>query len=91
MVPSLMVLRPQIFILLKSKKPRNELVGEELNSFRIAVLKALDADAELPALLTSNGEFAYHGCLTDLQTGSTVEGQMQLQMSFVYPFIPSEL
>jgi len=89
--PSIMILRPQLFVLLKTQKPTNETVGQLLNEYRVAMLKAIGEDPELLELVGDNGNIRYHGCLTDLQSGSSMEGQMQLNLSLSYPLNPFEL
>lgn len=81
MSPCLVTMMPQIFIITKLKKPQNEGIGELLNSFRVSIVKAIADDTELIALLGSNGDLSYDGCLTDLKTGSSVQGEMQLDFS----------
>lgn len=88
---SMVRLEPQIFVLLKSQKPKNLSVGQDLNAFRSAILKAVGTDATLLSLVTANGSIEYDGCQTDLQTGSTVEGEMQLNIRFLYPLNIKEL
>jgi hypothetical protein len=91
-VPAVFELTPQVFIVLK---PRNTIdnpgVGEELSGLRMQLLKAFIQDDELWALLGSNGEIINLGHDTDLQTGSTVVGQMQLHFQVSYVFDPADL
>lgn len=88
---SVVVLKPEIFVLLKDSKPKNLTVGQDLNMFRVRILKAIWDDATLKDLVTSNGSIEYGGCLTDLQTGGTVQGEMQMAVHFSYPLKLSEL
>lgn len=88
---SMITLRPQIFVLLQDQKPKNLTVGQDLNMFRARIIKKIWEDAELKALITANGIIEYGGCLTDLQTGGTVQGEMQLRVYFSYPLKLSEL
>lgn len=84
---TLVVMRPQIFIVLKSKKPQNEAIGETLNAFRIKVMDAVVQDNELSTLIGSNGNIIYEGCDTDLESGRMVEGQMQIKLAITYAFV----
>ena len=88
MSPVLTTFTPQIFILLKYKKPQNIEVGQLLNSFRGKVLRAIANDAQLLALVGPNGDIGYDGCETDLKTGMPMEGQMQINLSISAPFNP---
>jgi hypothetical protein len=81
MQPVIVKMMPQIFIVLKGKKPANEGVGAELNDYRAKIITALNDDAQLLALIGPNGDISYDGCLTDLKNGSTWDGQMQLDFS----------
>jgi hypothetical protein len=90
--PGIFELSPQVFIVLR---PRNTIdnpgVGEELSGLRMQVLKAFTNDDELWGLLGSNGELMHSGHATDLQTGSTVVGQMQLYFQLTYVLDPADL
>jgi hypothetical protein len=94
-VPSVFVLMPQVFIVLRPRDTvENVGVGEELSSLRVQILQAFIGDwenGELKGLLGSNGELSYLGHETDLQTGSTVLGQMQLHFQLSYVFDPRDL
>lgn len=91
-VPAVFDLTPQVFIVLRPRKTvDNPGVGEELSGLRMQVLKAFTQDQELQYLLGTNGEINYLGHETDLQTGSTVVGQMQLNFQLSYVFDPQDL
>lgn len=89
--PVMVTMRPEIFVLLEQREPKNENVGQDMNAFRIKILNAVNADTQLATLCTSNGSIVYEGCLTDLATGRSMTGQMQLRFAFSYPFKPSEI
>jgi hypothetical protein len=92
LVPTVFDLKPQVFIVLRPRDDINNVgVGEELSGLRIEVLKAFIQDDELRGLLGANGEINYLGHQTDLQTGSTVLGQMQLNLQLSYVFDPNDL
>lgn len=86
------VLEPQVFIICKPRDTiENAGVGPELSTMRVKVLNAFLNDDNLGSLLGSNGDIAYLGHETDLQTGSTVLGQMQLNLQLSYVFDPNDL
>lgn len=92
-------LQAQIFIVLKPRDDASNStlagvaapIGPELSSYRMAVLKAIIKDDTLVALCGSNGQVVYNGCVTDMQTGGEMTGQLQLNFSFSYALKPSEL
>ena len=91
-VPTVYDLTPQVFIILRPRENINDGgVGEELSDLRMQVLKAIIYDDDLRGLLGSNGEINYLGHETDLQTGSTIEGQMRLDFQLSYVFDPIDL
>lgn len=81
MSPAVVTMRPQIFGILKSKKPQNEGVGTELNDLRAKVLHKLAHDDVLIGLLGPNGDFNYDGMDTDLTTERLMNGEFQLGLS----------
>jgi len=81
MSASILVMRPQVFIVLKLRQPLNVMVGEDLNAFRAKVVKALAEDPALLTLVGASGDIAYEGCETDLKSGMQVEGQMRLDFA----------
>lgn len=92
--PQVVVMRPEIYILMDEKRPVNENndgvnIGTELNSFRIALMNILAKDAQLLALLGPNGNIAYEGCVTDLKSGANASGEMRIDFTFTYPFVPT--
>lgn len=90
--PGIFELTPQVFIVLKPRDTiENTGVGEELSGLRMRVLNAFTWDDELNALLGANGELMHTGHISDLQTGSTVVGQMQLYFQLTYVLDPSDL
>jgi hypothetical protein len=92
MVPTIFTLKPQVFVVLKPRDDiNNDGVGEELSDFRMKLLKAFTTDDNLMALLGSNGEINYLGHDTDMQTGSTMVGQMQMQFELTYVLDPRDV
>jgi len=90
--PAFMVLRPQVWAVLQQRIP--DLASEYgplLSQYRIQLIKMLLEDSELVSLVTSNGQIAYQGSDTDMQSGSSMEGQLQMKFAFTYPLITSEL
>src|SRR5688572_14092713 len=69
MQPVLAVMRPQVFVVLKTKTPQNEGVGEALNAYRKRIITLFADDAQLRALVGANGDIAYEGMVTDLKSG----------------------
>jgi hypothetical protein len=89
--PSVYTLSPQVFIVLKPRQTlANEGVGEELSQMRMKLVPAVLDDDTLGTLIGPSGGIRYMGHLTDLQTGSTVLGQMQLNFEFSYVLNPNE-
>lgn len=87
----LMVMRPEIYVVLETRKPQNINVGEDLSLARGVLIRAIAKDAILSQICGSNGQISYEGCVTDLARNRTMEGQMGVAFSFVYPFIPMEI
>lgn len=96
MPPAIFTLVPQIFIVLK---PRDDMsnttldgveapVGPELSSYRLQVISAVVNDPTLLSLVGSNGQILYRGCDTDMQSGSSMIGQLQMHFEFNYVFMP---
>lgn len=93
--PLITVMRPQIFIVLKDRGPKNEGVGEELNRLRRLVLPlvvpGIQGDETLRQLVGSNGSIQYEGADTDMATGNMMQGQLQFMFAFAYPLRMEEL
>lgn len=104
MPPALMRLRPEIFVLLRQRDDVKNTtldgqpapVGPELSFWRDAVLSALINDSVLVGdggrtsggLLTTSGQIVYQGCQTDMASGRTLWGQLQVFIDFHYPWFP---
>jgi hypothetical protein len=83
--PAVFVQQIQIFIILMPRENiANEGIGEELSAIEVEVIKKLGKDQTLFALCES--EVDYQGNSTDLQTGSTIEGQMQVDYALTFTF-----
>lgn len=89
LTPSIMQMKPELYILLPEARPTNEEIGPALNAFRVQMCKAIAEDMQLLQLLGSNGTILYNGCTTDLKSGSAVTGQMRLDFAYNYTFFPS--
>ena len=96
MPPAIMGLRPQIFVILR---PRDDLtnetldgiaaaIGPELTYYRDQVLAAIVNEPTLLSLLTPDGQITYEGCDTDMQTGSSIRGQLLMHFEFKYVLFP---
>ena len=89
MSPQVMVMRPQIFVLLKpAELGDNAGVGTELNTFRLAIIQAIARDTALAMLVGSNGDISLRETITDMQTGSTLQGELQLNFWLRYVLNP---
>lgn len=90
--PSVMALEPQIWTLLAPRplSAADEL-GPELSSYVVAFLKAIPDDPSILALISENGQVIYQGHETDMQSGSSMEGQLLMKFAFHYLLDPSEL
>lgn len=89
---NIITMLPQVFLLLKPRDtPKNEGVGEELSDYRTKIIKAICSDSELVNYVGPNGQIEYRGCDTDMQTGSTLSGEMQLHFAFRYVLNPDQL
>lgn len=88
--PVRVVMNPELYILLdKAALPRDTDLGQRLNEFRMKLTKALATDQELLSLLGSNGSIAYNGCVTDLKSGQSLDGQMRIDYQIKYFFSPT--
>lgn len=89
-------MRPEIYVLLRQRDDATNLtldgqpapVGPELTAWRDAVLAALINDPTLLDLLTTSGQIVYRGCQTDMASGRTLIGQLQLYIDFHYVWLP---
>ena len=88
MSPSLVTMNPQVFVVMKSRLPQNENLGQEMNELRLQMIHALVTDETLIGLLSANGDMNYLGNETDLKSGSNLEGQMRLDFAMTYVLDP---
>jgi hypothetical protein len=86
--PNIVEMTPDVVILLGALPER---VGTALNELRAALVKTVLTDAQLIALVGSNGRTRYAGCSTHLRHGRSIEGAMAVQFAFAYVLRPSEL
>jgi hypothetical protein len=89
MRPSLMTMRPELYVVLDERRLKNDTVGESLNNYRMLIARAIATDEQMATLLGSNGKVVYNGCATDLKSGSALTGQMRLDFAFTYLFVPT--
>lgn len=85
---------PEIYVLMNEMRVNNKDaddvgVGTFLNQYRVAILGAINASAELRSLLGPNGRIQYRGAVTDLKSGGALSGEMRMDFSFDYPFNPN--
>jgi hypothetical protein len=91
-VPMIMEMTPQIFLIMKPKLlDQAAEYGPEISDWRMKVIKAIMKDDALLAILGANGGIDYRGMETDMQTGRTMEGQLQFNFAFRYVLNPSDL
>jgi hypothetical protein len=97
MPPAIMRLQPEIFVLLKRRDDASNLtvndgvaapIGPEISFWRDLVLSTLINDSVLAGLLTTTGQIVYRGCQTDMATGRTLYGELQLFVDFHYVWEP---
>ena len=88
MSPTLITARPQVFVVLKNRKPQNVETGEDLNAFRVALIELMATDGVLLELIGTNGNMSYEGCETDLKSGGAAEGSMRLDFAITYTLDP---
>jgi hypothetical protein len=87
----LMRMTPEIYVVLDVRKPNNVNVGEDLNKARLAILGVILNDPTLQRIVGDNGQISYDGCVTDLARNRTMQGQLGVSITFVYPLVPGEL
>lgn len=96
MPPAIFALKPQIFVICKLRDDmRNETlgglpapIGPELTMYRDQILALIVNDPTLVSLVTETGKIIYMGCETDMQTGSSMEGQLRMDFEFHYVLFP---
>lgn len=90
--PMLMSLRPQVFVITKLR-PVSEAdqIGPQLSDYLKTILKTVAEDVDLLQLVGSNGDIAPLRYETDMQTGSSMEGQLQVDFEFRYVLDVSKL
>lgn len=83
--PMLVALRPQIFVVIQVR-PVSEAaaIGPLLSNYLGVILKTVLEDPDLLQLVGSNGDIGLLRYETDMQTGSTMEGQLQVDFEFRY-------
>ena len=86
--PNIVVMTPEVMILLGAAPTT---VGSSLNSLRAKLVKAVLTDAQLTALVGTNGRVRYAGCSTHLGNGRSMEGFMDVHFAFAYVLRPEQL
>lgn len=94
MAPQIVQMRPELYILPKEARPAAlntspTNVGDTVNGYRIAFLKAMWADVTLADLIGSNGSIVYNGMATDLKSGSALSGELRLDFIINYVLRPT--
>lgn len=90
--PNIITLKPEVWVSLENRQPKNENLGQDLNAYRVLLIKAMLNDSQLIALTGGDfGNIRYMGAVTDLARGRDTAGVMGLMFAFVYMLKPSEL
>jgi len=63
-------------------------VGQELNAWIDAIRSGLSNDSTLIDLLTPQGQVQYRGAWTDMQTSSTIIGELRIFVDLIYLWLP---
>lgn len=87
-VPNIVVMTPEVMILIGASPTA---VGSSLNSLRAKLVKAVLTDAQLTALVGTNGRVRYAGCSTHQGHGRSMEGFMGVHFAFAYVLRPEQL
>lgn len=88
MSPTLVTMRPEIYVIPKSQLPGNAGMGTTVNEFRFTMIRVIAQDPVLKDLVGSNGNIAYQGMVTDLKSGAFLDGQARLDFAFTYVLDP---
>lgn len=89
MGPQLMIMTPEVYVLPKSKHPMNVGIGTEVNSFYDTIVRVVANDPILIELVGPNGSIALMRLITDLKSGSALDGQCRIDFNFTYVFDPT--
>jgi hypothetical protein len=80
----LVTMSPRIAIILDDREPQNDLTGEDLNANIHTITNAIEADADLAALVGPNGAVQYVGIDSELEWNRTLEGLAVFTMAITY-------
>src|SRR4051812_29863120 len=86
--PNIVVMTPEVMILLGATPAT---IGSALNGLRAKLIKAVLMDAQLTAMVGTNGRVRYAGCSTHLGHGRSMEGFMGVHFAFAYVLRPEQL
>lgn len=86
--PQIVSMTPEVIILLQADSAD---VGTQLNLFRARWIKAVLEDEILLSHTGPNGGIRYAAAASSLAAGRTMEGEMGVSISFLYPLKTSEL
>lgn len=99
MPPAIYRLEPQIFVQLVPRDDDTNAtvsgasapVGPELSAWRVALIKLINSDINLPAMVGPNGAVRFVGSETDMQASAPLVGQLRVDFQFQYAVDPSKL
>lgn len=86
--PNRVIMKPEIYIALDTRKPKNLNVGPRLNAFRALVIGKLMTNSELEGMCEN---MFYAGSISDLAKDGGMDGVMGISIEFTYLLKPAEL
>lgn len=90
--PNVITMQPQIFVLPVPKDlPGNNGVTADIEDWRRKIIRALTLDDQLISFVGPNGQIEYRGMDTDMQSGSTMVGEIQFHFAFRYVLDPATI
>jgi hypothetical protein len=89
--PHVINMTPEIYVVLDVRGIQNQNVGEDLNTARLAILRAVLPDRTLQQIVGANGNISYDGSVTDLARNRQMKGQLGISITFTYPLLRHEI
>ena len=87
----LIAMTPQVFIHAAGDGATDESAGPTVNEWRTAWLKAVLLDPDLLSLVGANGSIRYAGAATGFGWGRAMQGEVGIEITFVYHLNPNDL